>query len=322
MNDTLILNAAKAKVLGMKFPNGDPIITEEDVVLPEQHPYQPHVENDDYYFIEIGYAETDNWAYTDQTHKFRGTIVYVVNTPISRGTDQVDHLAEIINNGFTIVRGSDSYLKLSNGHVVRVMERRKNPSDDDDNYYRVSVQVTIEGIDSEWSSGGDVGTNDHSQLINRSAPNQHPIPAITGLEGALGGKVNAEPGKGLSTNDYSSTDKENVNKVPEIAQEVENLDALVRQISQHRDIVDLNAEEGIITDDTFDEFVQSVVEKTYPANTLLMGTVSCSGLPAGLTEAKMFVEVYAENVYSFRTVSISDPARQWIWGYTAATTGG
>lgn len=44
------------------------------------------------------------------------------------------------------------------------------------------VQMTIQG-------GG--GTSDHSQLTNRDAANQHPITAITGLQTALDGKVDA-----------------------------------------------------------------------------------------------------------------------------------
>ena len=37
-------------------------------------------------------------------------------------------------------------------------------------------------------SGGTSGTTDHSKLINRSAADQHPMSAITGLESALDGK--------------------------------------------------------------------------------------------------------------------------------------
>lgn len=46
---------------------------------------------------------------------------------------------------------------------------------------------TIDGVLSfdETASAGGGGTSDHRQLSNRSAADQHPISAITGLEEAL-----------------------------------------------------------------------------------------------------------------------------------------
>jgi hypothetical protein len=42
-----------------------------------------------------------------------------------------------------------------------------------------------------------VAATDHAKLTGRDAPDQHPINAITGLEGTLGGKLN---GDGALTN--------------------------------------------------------------------------------------------------------------------------
>ena len=45
------------------------------------------------------------------------------------------------------------------------------------------------------------GTNDHSQLINRDSPDQHPMSAITGLEDALGDCVKVGDYAALTTQD-------------------------------------------------------------------------------------------------------------------------
>lgn len=48
------------------------------------------------------------------------------------------------------------------------------------------IQKIIE-LEQKVNSGGG-GTNDHTQLVNRAAANQHPMSAITGLATALAGK--------------------------------------------------------------------------------------------------------------------------------------
>ena len=52
-------------------------------------------------------------------------------------------------------------------------------------------QVKLEFKDVSYFSSGEGGTTDHSKLINRDAADQHPMSAITGLEGALAGKQEA-----------------------------------------------------------------------------------------------------------------------------------
>ena len=60
---------------------------------------------------------------------------------------------------------------------------------------------------------GGGGVKKHGDLTGRSAIDQHPITAITGLEDALDRKVDTVPGKDLSTNDYSNVDKEKVDHI-------------------------------------------------------------------------------------------------------------
>lgn len=56
-------------------------------------------------------------------------------------------------------------------------------------------------IDTGVVASGSSGTTDHTQLTNRDAENQHPMSAITGLLGALGGKVSvADIINNLTTN--------------------------------------------------------------------------------------------------------------------------
>lgn len=63
------------------------------------------------------------------------------------------------------------------------------------------------GISAEGQGGGG-GTSDHSQLTNRSAANQHPISAITGLQTALDGKgTYSKPSGGIPKNDFSNSVK-------------------------------------------------------------------------------------------------------------------
>ena len=64
---------------------------------------------------------------------------------------------------------------------------------------------------------------DHRKLVHREDPNQHPIESITGLEETLDSKVDAEEGKGLSTNDFTDEDLERVNRVDEIGEKLDNL---------------------------------------------------------------------------------------------------
>ena len=59
----------------------------------------------------------------------------------------------------------------------------------------------------------------HSQLDGRDVGNQHPIEAITGLEEALDGKVDARYGKQLSTEDYTTEEKEKLAGIEDGAEE-------------------------------------------------------------------------------------------------------
>jgi hypothetical protein len=53
----------------------------------------------------------------------------------------------------------------------------------------------------------------HDQLDGRDLGNSHPIEAITGLQDALDGKVDAVEGKGLSTEDYTTEEKEKLDGI-------------------------------------------------------------------------------------------------------------
>lgn len=58
----------------------------------------------------------------------------------------------------------------------------------------------------------------HDQLDGRSLGNSHPIEAITGLQDALDGKVDAVEGKGLSTEDYTTEEKAKLDGIEEGAE--------------------------------------------------------------------------------------------------------
>lgn len=70
-----------------------------------------------------------------------------------------------------------------------------------------------EDFDTEWAdeSGGGGGTSDYTQLSNKPQINGNTLSGNT--SGSDLGLVNAENGKGLSTNDYTTADK---NKLSEI----------------------------------------------------------------------------------------------------------
>lgn len=59
----------------------------------------------------------------------------------------------------------------------------------------------------EWADAQGGGTDDHTQLINRDAADQHPISAVTGLQSALNGKI-AEPVSEGSPGQVLGTDGE------------------------------------------------------------------------------------------------------------------
>lgn len=67
------------------------------------------------------------------------------------------------------------------------------------------MKITLKDV--SLSGGGSGGTHDHSVLINRDIPEQHPIGAVSGLQDTLDGKVDKVSGKGLSTNDYTTAEK-------------------------------------------------------------------------------------------------------------------
>lgn len=60
------------------------------------------------------------------------------------------------------------------------------------------MKITIKDV---TLSGGDSsgGAGDHSNLINRNIPDQHPISAISDLQGSLDGKINTEDLKAITT---------------------------------------------------------------------------------------------------------------------------
>lgn len=69
--------------------------------------------------------------------------------------------------------------------------------------FAVKFSQSDESFETAFADAIIAHNSDHSQLTNRDADDQHPISAITGLQNALNAKVDKEPGKGLSTNDFS-----------------------------------------------------------------------------------------------------------------------
>ena len=60
------------------------------------------------------------------------------------------------------------------------------------------MKITIKNV---TLSGGDSsgGAGDHSNLINRDIPDQHPISAISNLQDNLDGKVDTDDLKAITT---------------------------------------------------------------------------------------------------------------------------
>lgn len=81
------------------------------------------------------------------------------------------------------------------------------------NTFKVTFSESQQSFDAKFSQSNEsfetafadiliVPTLDHNRLRNRDLDDQHPISAITGLQNELNAKVDKEPGKGLSTNDF------------------------------------------------------------------------------------------------------------------------
>lgn len=62
------------------------------------------------------------------------------------------------------------------------------------------------------------GVTVHNNLSGRDATDTHPIASITGLVTALGNKVDKVTGKGLSTNDYTTAEKNKLTGIEEGAE--------------------------------------------------------------------------------------------------------
>ena len=86
------------------------------------------------------------------------------------------------------------------------------------NTFKVTFSESQQSFDAKFSQSNEsfetafadvliAPTLDHSRLRNRDLDDQHPIKAITGLQSILNTKVDKEPGKGLSTNDFDDVYK-------------------------------------------------------------------------------------------------------------------
>lgn len=69
-------------------------------------------------------------------------------------------------------------------------------------------QVLKKSTDADYATEwGAAAASAHNDMTGRDATDSHPTAAITGLDTALGGKVDKVTGKGLSTEDYTSAEK-------------------------------------------------------------------------------------------------------------------
>ena len=59
------------------------------------------------------------------------------------------------------------------------------------------MKITIKDV--TLSGGGSAETGDHSVLINRDISDQHPVSAISGLQGMLDSKVDTDDLKAITT---------------------------------------------------------------------------------------------------------------------------
>ena len=59
-----------------------------------------------------------------------------------------------------------------------------------------AIKYALDKLEAKIGTGG---TADHSVLENRDRPDQHPIGAISGLQGSLDGKINTEDLKAITT---------------------------------------------------------------------------------------------------------------------------
>ena len=59
-----------------------------------------------------------------------------------------------------------------------------------------AIKYALDKLEAKIGTGG---TADHSALINRNIPDQHPISAISDLQDTLDGKTNTEDLKAITT---------------------------------------------------------------------------------------------------------------------------
>lgn len=118
--------------------------------------------------------------------------------------------SDIIDNLITNV--SDKPLSASQGVNLKRLLDGKQPAGD---YAEKGELPSLDGYATEEYVDNalcnieipESGTTDHSELNNRSVADQHPIEAITGLRSELDSKVASVKGKGLSSNDFTTEEK-------------------------------------------------------------------------------------------------------------------
>lgn len=88
-----------------------------------------------------------------------------------------------------------------------------------DEIYVGDLNVDEPEIDiGDIEGANEIPTNNHNDLYNRDADNQHPISAITGLQEALDSKVDEVEGKGLSENDFTDEYKDKLDGIEDGAE--------------------------------------------------------------------------------------------------------
>lgn len=179
----------------------------------------PRIGSKDYLVLQFSFSS--DWENLNK-------LAYLQNGDVSQPIDIVDNLVEVPEwfteqNSFNVTLfGTDGTTEVPT-NVVSVQLEKSNDlwvkdAPEPQPSWLVSVldaaelvkEATVHGptigsngnwytwdfeskqyIDTGVGASGGSGTTDHTQLTNRDAENQHPMSAITGLVGALGGKMNS-----------------------------------------------------------------------------------------------------------------------------------
>ncbi len=185
------------------------------------------------------------------------------NTTASYTTDEKTKLSELENYDDTEIKNAILELQVADANlhidVIQEINERKNADAElafktsiiNDNLGVASPSGVAAGGAASDDAIGSAGVTDHRQLTNRDAAEQHPIGAITDLQDTLDSKVDKDGDKGLSSNDYTTAEKNKLDSLhnyddTELRVEDANIHIDIIRESNERKTNDAELKEGVI----------------------------------------------------------------------------